>query len=127
MAAGAAASCHKDGGEHLPRTRVSDTAVVTMEELDFVPSRITIDAGRTVLWKNTSPLVHTVTAVPELANNPAHVALPPGAEPFNSGNLKPGDRFAHTFTVPGEYRYFCIPHENAGMVGTVTVREDDDT
>lgn len=111
-------------GNTQPEARTSDTAVVTMEDLDFVPARITIDSGQTVLWRNTSALVHTLTAVRELANNPANVALPPGAEPFNSGDLQPGEQFAHTFIVPGEYRYFCIPHENAGMIGSVTVREN---
>jgi plastocyanin len=27
----------------------------------------------------------------------------------------------HTFDVPGTYQYFCIPHEMAGMTGTVVV------
>ncbi len=50
------------------------------------------------------------------------VALPVGAKPFNSGNLKPGQAYRHTFTVPGRYRYFCVPHEGAGMIGEVVVR-----
>ncbi len=31
-------------------------------------------------------------------------------------------RFSRTFDEPGTYRYICIPHEGAGMVGTVVVR-----
>jgi hypothetical protein len=29
--------------------------------------------------------------------------------------------FSFTFEEPGTYDYFCIPHEDLGMVGTVTV------
>ncbi|QLG64062.1 plastocyanin/azurin family copper-binding protein [Halorarum salinum] len=35
-----------------------------------------------------------------------------------------GETYEHTFEVEGEYGYFCIPHEGAGMVGTVTVDGD---
>lgn len=102
----------------------SDTTVVTMtNELDFEPGEVTIRAGETVLWKNTSVLVHTVTARADSAVNPDHVQLPKGAEPFGSGRLSPDDSFRHTFTVPGTYRYLCIPHETAGMLGTIVVEE----
>ncbi|NIR46298.1 MAG: hypothetical protein GWN99_17830 [Gemmatimonadetes bacterium] len=47
--------------------------------------------------------------------------MPEGAEPFNSGNLKPGASFSHEFSVAGTYTYFCIPHEGAAMIGTVIV------
>lgn len=32
-----------------------------------------------------------------------------------------GGKFTKTFDVPGEYYYFCIPHESLGMLGTVIV------
>ena len=56
------------------------------------------------------------------ADDPASVLLPPGAQPFDSGDIPAGQVYRHTFTVPGEYRYFCIPHEDMGMVGTVIVQ-----
>lgn len=37
--------------------------------------------------------------------------------------LGEGDEFEWTFEVPGEYTYFCIPHEAAGMVANLTVEE----
>jgi plastocyanin len=48
-------------------------------------------------------------------------ALPPNTKEFDSGLISPGKDYSHTFTVPGTYKYFCIPHEAAGMVGTVVV------
>ena len=32
-----------------------------------------------------------------------------------------GGTFSFTFDEPGTYDYFCIPHEDLGMVGSVTV------
>jgi plastocyanin len=97
---------------------------VTMtDSLKFQPSQIEVPVGTTVTWNNTSSVVHTVTADPSKANDPAHVKLPEGAETFDSGMIQPGGSFSHTFETPGEYRYFCIPHEGVGMIGTVTVTE----
>ena len=98
------------------------TATVEMTNaLAFDPSPVTIHVGDTVKWTNISSVTHSVTADPALAADAADVMLPEGAEPFNSGFLNPGDEYSRTFTVAGEYRYFCIPHEFAGMVGTVIV------
>lgn len=92
-----------------------------INKLKFVPAQITVKVGDTVRWQNASVLVHTVTDDPNLVAKEADYALPDGAEPFNSGNLKPKESYEHTFTVPGTYRYFCIPHEAAKMIGEVVV------
>lgn len=91
------------------------------DRLEFVPDTVTVEEGATVLWTNDSKLVHTVTADPGKAAKDENVALPEGAEAFDSGTLKPGETFRHTFDVTGEYRYVCIPHEAAGMTGVVRV------
>jgi plastocyanin len=97
-------------------------AVVEMDDrLRFLPDTIRVRAGETVEWRNTSALIHTVTADPDRAWRPENVRLPAGAERFDSGELVPGARFAHTFTVPGVYTYVCLPHEPAGMIGVVIV------
>ena len=93
------------------------------DRLKFDPAQVTVQAGQTVKWVNSSGVPHTVTADPAKASDPAHVVLPEGAETFDSGMLQPGDTFTHTFTVPGRYRYFCIPHEAAGMIAEVEVTE----
>jgi plastocyanin len=96
--------------------------VVRMTEgKTFDPKMITVEPGGTVVWKNASDMTHSVTDDPSLAASAQDAALPPGAEKFNSGFIAPGKDFSHTFKVPGTYRYFCIPHEEAGMVGTVVV------
>lgn len=90
--------------------------------LDYSPAELTIEAGDTVEWRNPSIMSHTVTADPALADDPSHVKLPQGAETFNSGSIPPGESYSRTFTVPGDYVYFCIPHEGQGMVASLTVR-----
>ncbi|HEY3359328.1 MAG TPA: plastocyanin/azurin family copper-binding protein [Polyangia bacterium] len=88
----------------------------------FDPAQVTIKVGQTVEWINTTDQVHTVTDDPRRAHAPADATLPQGAQPFNSGSLKRGQTFRHTFTVPGTYRYFCLPHEEQHMVGVVVVQ-----
>lgn len=99
----------------------------------FKPQRLTVTVGDEVVWRNTSKQGHTVTAVEE--------GLPNGADYFASGGfesesaardawfdgfggrLNQGDTYRTVFTVAEEFPYYCIPHERAGMVGTVVVEE----
>jgi plastocyanin len=97
-------------------------ATVDMDNLmNFLPDTVRIAVGERVVWRNGSDIVHTVTADPSRAELPASVRLPRNARPFDSGDMRPGEEFTHVFTVPGEYTYFCVPHERAGMIGVVIV------
>ncbi|HUE96139.1 MAG TPA: plastocyanin/azurin family copper-binding protein [Longimicrobiaceae bacterium] len=101
-----------------------DGVVVTVDMTDaltFTPRTVTIRAGQSVRWRGVGNAVHTVTADPSLARDPANVRLPAGAEPFDSGIIQPGGQFVRTFTVAGRYDYVCLPHETVGMLGTVIV------
>jgi plastocyanin len=95
--------------------------VTRTDDLRFVPDTVRIQVGDTVVWTNTTPLVHTVTAHPERVRDPEQIRLPEGAEPFDSGNMFEEAVFRHVFTVPGVYVYVCVPHDMVGMVGTVVV------
>ncbi len=117
---GASAQIAERSGRNVSE---KEAAVHMTNTLRYVPADVTITAGQSVVWTNTSSMVHTVTADPSLARDPGHVQLPQGARPFNSGDLVPGGTFRHGFDVPGTYVYFCIPHEALGMVGRITVQE----
>ncbi len=91
------------------------------DKLRFVPTQITIKAGDTVEWRNIGSIRHTVTADPRRAPSSRNVELPDGAEAFDSGLMMGGQSFRHTFSEPGVYRYVCLPHERARMLGTVIV------
>jgi len=96
---------------------------MTGDNLTFDPPTVTIRRGQTVEWQNNSRgMIHTVTADPKQAQNTADVSLPAGAKPFDSGYMKPGDTFRHTFTTRGTYRYVCITHEPQKMVAQVIVK-----
>jgi plastocyanin len=109
---------------HHP-TALAASQPVTIKMLDmppaFQPPIVTIKAGQSVEWENVGNEVHHATSDPSLAIKPAEVTNPKGAEPFDSGFLRPGETFTHTFTVPGEYRYTCVVHEAKGMLGTIIV------
>ncbi len=90
-------------------------------KLRFVPTEITINAGDTVEWRNIGSILHTVTADPRRAPGSRNIALPDGAEAFDSGWVMRGQSFRYTFSEPGVYRYVCLPHERARMLGTVII------
>ncbi len=96
-------------------------AVEMNDNLRFAPTEITIKAGDTVEWRNTGSIGHTATADPGRAPGSKNIELPAGAETFDSGWVKGGQMFRHTFSEPGVYRYICLPHERARMFGTVIV------
>lgn len=96
--------------------------VVGMSALSkYEPAEISISAGDTVNWRNTSTIAHTVTCDPAKVLRPASVRLPAGTAPWDSGTIAPGASWSYRFDVPGEYRYCCVPHELAGMIGVVVV------
>jgi plastocyanin len=101
--------------------RKAPPARVLIKDVRYVPSTVTIRSGGAVEWENVSGLMHTVTADPAKASSKDSVTLPRGASAFDSGELEPHHRFRYTFVIPGTYRYFCIPHEAAGMIGQVEV------
>lgn len=111
----------------LAQSNAEPAAVVDMtNQLTFAPDTVRVEPGQTVRWENGSVIVHTVTADPAEASMEESVALPEGADPFDSGTLDQDESFEHTFEVPGTYRYFCIPHEGTKMYGTVIVESPDE-
>ena len=89
----------------------------------FQPVRTMIKAGDTIEWKNSGAQLHHVTTDPSAALKKADVSNPPGAKPFDSGFLKPGESFSETFSVPGTYKYTCAVHETKGMSGEIVVEK----
>lgn len=113
----------------LASTAFADTAkpnvVVSMTDKApfYHPMKITIKPGQTIEWKNDGQSVHDVSTEAQNAQNPKDASLPSGAQGFDSGFIPPGGSFSYTFKVPGTYKYFCLPHEKAGMVGYVVVKK----
>src|SRR5919199_3252036 len=77
-------------------------ATVDMSSISFKPSEVHILPGQTVLWTNSDPFQHTVTA---------------DDGSFDSGLIDPGATFSQEFDAPGVYQYYCQPHGAAGLNG----------
>ncbi len=105
-------------------SRIKPAVVVDMTGslLVFEPASIKVKAGQTVMWKNSSREVHTVTADPRVAIDAKDVELPKGAQQFDSGFLNPGKTYEQTFRTPGTYRYVCTLHEAQRMIGQIVVK-----
>jgi len=97
-------------------------ATVDMSDMAFLQRQVTVDAGQSVVWKNTSNTTHNVVTDVAKATIAADVETPRGAAMFDSGYMQPGATFSRTFTVPGVYKYVCTLHETGGMKGIVIVK-----
>jgi plastocyanin len=89
----------------------------------FQPQSVTIKVGDTVEWQNVGNAVHHATDDHEMAIAGSDVASPKGASIFDSGFMRPGESFTHTFTQPGIYKYVCVAHEASGMTGEIIVHQ----
>ena len=104
--------------------------VVNMQAVAFEPEELTIQQGDTVAWKHAAGEPHNVVAyegeIPEDAEYWASGGFESEAaarEGWEKGNgaVQSGQSYVHTFETTGTHEYFCVPHEAAGMVGSVTV------
>ena len=95
-----------------------DTTVEMLNKLDkrtmvFSQEIVRIDPGDTVFWKATNP-GHNVQFI-------SKNGVPAGVEKFKS---KVGKDTEFTFTLPGIYAYWCVPHKTLGMIGFIIVGND---
>lgn len=77
---------------------------VTMQNMSFSITSLTVKAGTTVTWTNNDNTTHTVTA---------------DNDSFNSGDIKEGYSFTKTFNAQGTFPYHCTYHST--MKATVIV------
>ncbi|GIL42915.1 hypothetical protein Vafri_742 [Volvox africanus] len=86
--------------------------------LAFEPSTLTVKSGDTIDFVNNAGFPHNVVfdedAVPAGVN----------ADAISRGDLlnAPGETFSVKLVTPGEYGYYCEPHQGAGMVGKIIVQ-----
>ena len=108
-----------------PAKAANNPVVIKMADNQpfYTPEKVAIKVGDTVQWLNGGETVHSVSTSAANAQNPKDTSMPKGATAFDSGFIPPGGDYSYTFTVPGTYRYFCLPHEKAGMVGVIVVKK----
>ena len=95
-----------------------DTNIDMLNKLDgrtmlFSKEIVRIDAGDTVFWKSTDA-GHNVEFI-------SKNGVPDGVDKFKSKVSKDAE---YTFSVPGIYAYWCVPHKTMGMIGFVIVDND---
>jgi plastocyanin len=86
---------------HVPKVYT-----VNINNYAFNPINLEIRAGDTIVWENKDLTYHTVTSEGDMG-------------PMNSPYFWKGESYNHTFTDPGVYNYYCIPHPY--MKGSITV------
>jgi plastocyanin len=108
----------------LPAAASPRTAHVKMKDFMFMPASLTVSAGTKVTWTydevptDLQGCENPALQTPLPVNCPGHsvTALEKGrnGKPlFNSGvHRASGFPWSRTFTKPGTYRYYCIPHGN---------------
>ena len=108
----------------MPSIAAAKTVEIKMTDTPpkFMPMSVTIQKGDTVEWINNAQSLHSVTTNPAVAQDPKDVSAPKDAKPFDSGFMPPGAKWSYTFTVPGTYKYLCLPHEKDKMTGIVVVK-----
>ena len=103
----------------LSKTVVAeDTTIEMLDKLGkrnmvFSQEIVRINPGDTVFWKATDK-GHNVQFI-------SKKGVPEGVEKFKSKISKDAE---YTFTIPGIYAYWCVPHKTMGMIGFVIVGDD---
>ena len=86
-------------------------AKVSMKDIAFNPSNITVAKGGSVTWTNDDSVGHDVTK----ESGPG-----PDFKSGDPGGVAPGSDFTQKFDTAGSIKYVCTVHP--GMEGTVTVK-----
>ena len=95
-----------DGDDEAQRAEGSDGGTeVAIENFEFAPERLDVEAGSTVRWTNEDDAIHSVEDDGDLG--------------YASEELSQGDTYEQRFDEPGEYPYHCGVHDY--MKATVVV------
>lgn len=123
--AGVLAGCTDDSGGDGEAGNIIEMT----DDLKFVPKTFEVAVGETVTWENVGSVDHSVTAYEdEIPQDATYFASgdfdseSAARDAYPEGSIAGNGTYEYTFETAGEYPYFCIPHEQAGMTGTVTVQ-----
>ncbi len=94
---------------------------VVLQDFAFLPKKLEVAPGTTVLWTNKDDILHTVTSGIGQKQGIPGVTKDKEAKPDGTFDqeVELDDTFEFTFEKTGTYKYFCAIHP--GMTGVVTV------
>ena len=81
------------------------THIVAIRGMNFVPARLIVNVGDTIVWKNEDTVPHTATD---------------RARSFDSGTIASGASWSLVVNKKGTYSYYCTFHP--AMKGRLIVR-----
>lgn len=99
-------SCAVFGMPPMLAAAAPPASTVDIAKFAFGPKEITITPGTKIVWTNHDETPHTVTS---------------DDKSFASKGLDTDDKFEHTFTSEGDFRYTCTLHPF--MTGIVHVHK----
>jgi len=84
----------------------SNVVSIEMRQQSFIPEKVVVKPGATVMWTNDDTIPHSVTA-----NDGS----------FDSGPILPGQSFKWVANANGDVAYHCIYHPS--MTATLTLQQ----
>jgi plastocyanin len=87
---------------------IGGSVAVDIRDIEYIPRKITIEKGETIVWTNNDSVSHTVTK--EAGAGPT----------FDSSDINSGETYEETFDTPGEIDYICTIHPS--QKGKIIVR-----
>jgi plastocyanin len=84
--------------------RAQAVVEVPIRAFAYEPTVLVVPVGTTVVWTNHDPVAHTVTDLDWA---------------YDSGSFGESESFSTTFSAPGAYEYYCVPHPT--MIGRIEV------
>lgn len=81
---------------------------ISIEETGFVPDKITVKTGDTVIWLNSTQEIHSITSIYHFQDEDdvSHIFF---GETWVSGDMAPGATFSYTFGHAGSFEYAKLP------------------
>jgi len=105
LLAGCGSSSKKSSTSSTSSAPAAGGTAVSMKNIQFAPTSLTVKVGQTVTWTNDDTVVHNVTA---------------DDGTFKSSNFGGGKTFSWKASKAGTFKYACTIHP--GMVATLTVQ-----
>lgn len=92
----------------LTPTTAQQVHEIQLGEASFTPSQLTVSPGARIRWVNQYDIGHTVT--------------PSGHSAWSRQEMSAaGQTFEVVLNNPGDFAYYCEPHQAVGMTGTIAV------
>ena len=98
----------------VPTASAGEQSIV-IETQTFAPQRTMIHVGDRVTWTNRDDTEHFLTSSGPMTRGVARTV----EDLEFHRHMAPGSHYAHDFSAPGVYEYFCANH--MGMWGTIVV------